>query len=52
MTKELIAEYTFDNPQNPHARWGKAYKIDDKRVWLEFIGWGYLEEIRGERKAA
>lgn len=47
-----VNEYTFDNPAHPHARWGKAYRRDDRRIWLEFVGWGFLHEVRGERKAA
>ncbi len=43
-------EYTFDNPQNPHARWGTVYKRRDNRVYLSFIGWGFQHEIKGERK--
>ena len=43
-------EYTFDNPNNYMARWGKVCRNDGSRVCLVFIGWGYLWEIRGERK--
>lgn len=44
-------EYTFDNPKNYMARWGKIYKQEGNRVYLEFIGWGYVHEIKGKRNA-
>ena len=43
-----MKNYTFDNPKNPQARWGKIIKVCNKtkRVWLEFIGWGYFWELK------
>ena len=43
--KKHTEYYTFDNPKNPHARWGRIIKEDGNRVWLEFIGWGYKSEL-------
>lgn len=46
----LRLEATFDNPDNPNARWGKAYLARGNGIFLSFVGWGYLWEIRGVRK--
>lgn len=46
---ERQLEFTFDNPENPDARWGRPYRTEGNRVWLEYIGWGYLYEVRGVR---
>lgn len=46
-------EGTFDNPDNPNARWGRIYGYDYKeyRVYIEHVGWGYEWELKGLRKA-
>lgn len=41
---------TFDNPESYMARWNKIIKIEGNRIWLEFQGWGWIEEIKGEKK--
>lgn len=45
----LQIEATFDNPDNPNARWGKAYLARGNGIFLSFVGWGYLWEIKGVR---
>lgn len=51
LLSNLGLELTFDNPENPEARWGKPYRGFEDRVALEHIGWGYVYEIRGLRHA-
>lgn len=46
----LRLEATFDHPENPHARWGKAHLARGNMIFLSFVGWGYLWEIKGVRK--
>lgn len=38
---------TFDNPDNPYARWGEVLKIEDGKVVLSYVGWGLVEEVKG-----
>lgn len=42
-------EATFDDPEGRFSRWGLVRKIEDGRVWLSHIGWGFIREIKGIR---